>query len=309
MEGSCAKDFGRELGQIHEGIITLRGLGLTADGWQNMTIDKDLAQKVVELIEGKKEMWLEKIIARERACHRAFFGQEFDLTNFTANLKRYGGSKIRFWQKLGLEPGFFPVIALSQDAELKGWTIKPNSWFYQHIAAGKIFRDINGQLITVNAANLEGITVLIDTRLKPQYNNGKQMYEKDNLLGPVIEQLRKAGKIQKYEYGPQSSRFGVSANEWESQVKPVLAQKLCLNANQVRLECATEANVISKMYSYMPRKNDGDTNTWVWYEEFFEVRVNRLLGGYSGYGGLAHVHWDSSGGHWHSGSFRPLAVL
>lgn len=88
MEGSRAKDFGKELGMIHEGIITLRGEGLTQEGWEKMKDNKDLARKVVELIYGQKEVWLEKILAQERACHLAFFGKEFDLTDFAATLKK-----------------------------------------------------------------------------------------------------------------------------------------------------------------------------------------------------------------------------
>ena len=112
MERSCAKDFGKELGQIHEGIITLRGEGLTGDGWQKLTQDKVLARKIVELVEGEKQMWLEKILAQERACHQTFFGKKFDLNDFAEKLRKYGESKVRFWQKLSLEPHFMPKASM-----------------------------------------------------------------------------------------------------------------------------------------------------------------------------------------------------
>ncbi len=309
MEGSCAKDWGKELGQIHEGIITLRNLGLTPAGWEKVKDDKELARRVVELIEGQKEFWLEKILAQERACHLAFFGQEFDLTKFADTLRKYGESKIRFWTKLLLEPHFLPEVVMSQDASFKGWKVKPESRYYEKAAGGKIFRNINGQLVVDKEPfKLEGITVLIDTRLKPRYNDGKQMYENDNLLGPIIEKLRKNGSITKYEYGSQSSRFGTSAdNEWGERIKPAFAE--FLSVSRVLLEPAIVANIIPQLYPYMPRKDDGNTDTWVWYEEYFEGRDRRLGGGYSGLGGLAHVHWHYSGGHWRSRSLRPLAVL
>ena len=311
MERSCAKKEEREfgIGMVHEGIITLRSLGLTAEGWEKMKDDKELAKKVVELIEGEKEIWLERIVARERACHLAFFDQEFDLTAFAQTLKKYGESKIRFWQKLEMEPVFLPEVAMPQDTNFRGWKVKPESWFWQKIAEGRILRQVGNKLVPIKEVRLEGITALIDTRLKPKYDAGKQMYENDNLLGPIIEDLRRAKKIAKYEYGPKSSRFGVSADEWETCSKPVLAQKLGLDESQIRLEREIEANVIPQIYLYMSRKDDGKTDTWEWREEYFGDRGGRLVGGLSGGGGLAHVSDSSSGDHWHSRSFRPLAVL
>jgi len=307
MEGSCAKDFGKEIGMVHEGIITLRGQGLTAAGWEKMKDDKDLARKVVEIIEGKKDFWLEQILARERACHLAFFGKEFDLSYFAFKLKKHGESKIRFWQKLGLEPHFLPAISMSQSDNYPGWKVKPEAWFYQKIAEGRIKRDAGGELKTVKETKLEDISVLMDTRLKPKYNDGKQMYENDNLLGPIIQGLRKEKKIAKYEYGPQDSRFGVSANEIEAHIKRAFAEKTGLN--EVRLETVSEANAIPQIYTYMPRKDDGKTDTWILYEEYLDDRDYRLHGGNSDYGGLANVSSNDAGGHWHHRSFRLLAVL
>jgi len=253
--------------------------------------------------------WLEGIIVRELACHLVFFGQEFNLTDFANTLKRYGESKVKFWQNLMLEPHFLPKVAMPQNANFRGWKIKPEDWFWREIAKGKIFRQVNNKLVPVTKVRLEGITVLIDIRLKPKYDAGKQMYKNDNLLGPIIEDLRRAKKIAEYEYGLQSSRFGISADEWEIYIKPVLAQKLGLDESQLRLEREIEANVIPQIYLYMPRKDDGKTNTWEWREEYFEDRGRRLSGGHSQNGGLADVFYDPSDGRWRFISFRPLVVL
>ena len=311
METSYAteKEFGKELGMVHEGIITLRNLGLTAKGWQKMVEDKELAGKVVALIEGEKEMWLLKILANERACHLAFFGKEFDLAEFADTLKKHGESKLRFWAKLGLEPHFLPRMAMDRNLNFPGWKIKPEKWYYDQIAKGNVFRQTSGESKIDRQVELEGIAVLIDTRRKPNYDNGRQMYEDDGFLGSIIAELRKKGKIAGYDDGPSSSRFGVSADEWENRVKPVYAVKLGLAASQLRLERVIEANAIPQIYTHMPRKDDGKTNTWVWYEEYFEDRDVRLDGGDSGFGGLARVFCDYSVSRWSSGSFRPLAVL
>jgi len=311
METTCAaeKEFGKELGMVHEGIITLRNLGLTAKGWQKMAEDKDLAGRVVALIEGEKETWLLKILSAEHARHSAFFDKEFDFTDFEATLKKYGKKKIRFWAKLGLEPHFLPRMPMDKNLNFPGWRVKPKDWFYTQVASGNIFRNQNGSLVADRVVELEGITVLIDTRLKPAYDNGKQMWKDDSLLGGIIANLRKQGKIESYNDGPQSSRFGVSADEWENTIKPVYAAKLNLNTNQLRLERAIEANVIPQIYTHMPRKDDGKTNTGVWYEEYFGDRDGRLDGGDFAHGGLADVSHGRSGVQWRYESFRPLAVL
>jgi len=312
MEGSRTKDFGKELGMIHEGIITLRNLGLSAEGWQKMTCDKNLARKVIELVEGQKELWLEEILAREQACHLAFFGQEFDLTDFADTLKKYGELKIKFWQKFEMEPAFLPEVAMPQDANFRGWKIKPKSWLWQKVAEGKVFRDIHdvdGKVAVVKEVKLDGITVLIDTRLKPKYDAGKQMYKNDNLLGPIIEDLRRAGKITKYKYGSQSSRFSVSADEWEEHIKPALAEKLGLEISQLRLERAIEVDVIPQLYPYMPRKDDGNSNTWVWYGEYFEDRGHLFSSDDFFYNSLGLLYYDLLGFRQSYKSVRPLAVL
>ncbi len=221
--------------------------------------------------------WLQEIINVERQCHHNFFGQEFNLAEFEATLRRYGRKRIKSWQRLGLEPHFLPKVSLMTGDDYPGWRVKPESWFYQRQVEGKLCLDNNGVLDKVLTVELTGITVLIDARLKPDYRDGKQMWEDDTLFGLLIADLRKDRKIAKYEHGPQSSRFGVSANEWQEHIRPALASKLGLDVQQLRLEYAIEANVIPQLYPQMPRKNDGKTNTSVWYEEYFEGRGDRLM--------------------------------
>jgi len=299
------KDF--SMGLIQEMIITLGKKGFSPEMAKEAANAKSgKADEIVGLF--GIESWLQEILERERQYHLDFFDQEFDLLKFEKTLKRYGHQKIQEWQNLGLEPHFLPKVSMMSGDDYRGWKIKPEKWFYGKIFEGKIFRDIKGKLEKVTIVKLEGITILIDTRLKPAYQNDRQMYEDDNLLGSIIEELRENRKIVSYKYGPQSSRFGTSADhEWEKQIKPVLAKKLGLRTTQIRLERAIEANVIPQLYSL--RKDDGKTNTWVWYEEYFEGRGRRLSGGDSGHGGLADVYFDWAGDHWSRRALRPLAVL
>ncbi len=255
--------------------------------------------------------WLEAILTKEKKAHRDFFSQEFDLASFRKTLERYNPEAIRHWQKLGIEPHFLPSVAMSQEVNFPGWKVKLDDWYYQQVANGKILsRQPDGSLLPDKEAfKLKGITVLIDTRLKPQYKAGKQMFKNDNLLGPIIEGMRKAGKIAKYEYGPQSSRFAVSVNEWEKHIKPALAEFLGVEVSQVRLEWTIEQNVISQLYPSLPRRDDNKTTSWVWFEDYFGAASCRFHGGVIRSDGRALVRCYWADFFWSDLAFRPLVVL
>lgn len=254
------------------------------------------------------QTWLDPIIQKERQSHFNFFGKEFDLSDFQQTLIKYGEKKIEEWRALLLEPHFLPEIKMDRKAEFPGFKVRPGNHCYEVVHQGRVLRQIDGQLQSDKRADcLLGQSVLIDTRLKPAHQQGQQMWLEDNLLGPIIERLREEGKIPTYQYGHQTSRFGVSDLDFDQQIKNVLAEQLSVPV--FRLERAVEGVVIPQIYGDMPRKDDGDTNTWVWYEEFFGDRACRLDGGDSDYGGLAVVHRDYSGTRWANRSFRPLAVL
>ncbi len=252
--------------------------------------------------------WMKDMVIREGVLLQAFFGQEFDLMLFVETLRFYGRKRINIWRKLGMEPHFLPEVLMSVDVNYPGWKIKPESWFYKMSDQGKLFLlQSDGSLAVSNPAyQLGGITVLIDTRCKPAYNNGQQMYADDKLLGSIIEDLRKRQKIK--DYSARNSRFNISGNECEV-IKPVLAGKLGLKAEQVRLEKEIETNVIPQLYTDMPRTKDGTTNTSEWREEFFEGRDGRLRGGHSDNGGLANVGYNGADYRWDNLGFCFLAVL
>lgn len=204
---------------------------------------------------------------------------------------------------------------MSQQAEFPGCKVKPKGWFYDQFRAKQLYRlaSVGELAVDMAADKLLGQVVLFDTRGKPPFNGGNQMWQQDDeLLGGTIETLRAQGAIQRYEYGPQSSRFGISVEpggDWEAHVKSALATHLGLHTNQVRLERAIEFNALSQMYADLPRGQDGATSTWLWFEEFFVDAAQRLHGGHADSDGLAFVSWNGSANHWDSISLRPLAVL
>lgn len=258
----------------------------------------------------RERSWIDRLVKAENNAHRAFFGQTFDPAQFTATLERFGEDRVGQWAKLGLEPHFFPREAVfSADAKIRGWRVKPRSWFWEEVFTGGIKRrNAAGDLETVSEVRFDGVTLLVDVRCKPPYDGGRQMFVNDiDYLGALICVLRMRGKID--DYGSQSSRFGISPCEWDEQVRPALEARPEFEGVTFRLELVLEANVIPQLYSRMPRRRDGQTNTWVWYEEFMGDTSCRLIGGSSAHGGLADLHGGSPSDHCGSYAVRPVGVL
>lgn len=252
------------------------------------------------------------IVLQEQRAHQRFFGRMFDLVGFREILREYTLEKMKWLGELGLEFHFLPFVHMEYGASFPGWKKKPARWYYEQMRHGTVVRyQSDGDPYVDRAAEtLEGRTVLIDTRLKPPYKDGKQVFRKDNLLGPIIERLRRGGKIARYNPSPQSSRFNVLSQGWILHIRPALARMLEVDIGQVRLERAIEANVIPQLYPRMARGSDGETNSWMWYEERFQGTARQLghfAGGSSDYGGLAGIAWGGDG--WRRAAFRPLVVL
>lgn len=259
-----------------------------------------------------KDSWLETVLRQENRAHSRFFGREFNLAAFQTVLERYGLEAVQQWKELGLEPHFLPAVSF-QDTDFPGWEtkLKLSDWYCQKIAEGRILRRQSDGSFIPDSLRLEGIAVLVDVRLKPM--SGK-MFKKDNLLGPIIADLRREKKIAAYEYGPQSSRFGISGREWKEQVVPALAEFLevrGMSSFRVRLETPLEANVIPQMY-HLPRRSDGETDGWSRYEGYFldsSGRCKELGGGNVFLGGLAEVRYIWVSSHFCRLAVRPIIVL
>ena len=260
-----------------------------------------------------EEDWLDRLVARETAVH------ELRATNwkrelFVETAKGYGREQIEKWErKFLLRFSALPIVDLTQNTDLGWWRFKPNSWYYEQMAAGRIGRFIDSRFQPDHeACQLHGEIVLIDTRLKPPYQDKKQMWREDDFFcGRVIKELRLSRSIPLFNYGSQESRFNVDADQdWQNHLRIALAELLGLDPNCIRLERAIEGNTIPQFYPHLHRTQDGNTSTLVWYEEhYFDGVFSRLHGGDSGYGGLTYVDRCLSGERWANRSFRPLGVL
>ena len=185
-------------------------------------------------------------------------------------------------------------ITLDQNSNVEGWDKKPEDWYWRQIGNGKVSQD---------APKLPGSWILIDKTQKPDYKDGRQVYENDP-FGDLLKQLRKDKKIQTLKGIPDTSRSRISHDELTQVVLPEIAKLLGVESSAVRLPKAIEFNIIGNL----KHPEWGDTNTWEWFNDKFEDG-SRLVGGSSGLGGLAVVHSHWSDLHYDDFGFRPLVVL
>jgi len=278
------------------------GKGLTLDDLQRIIEHRHIVKPVIK---SSSNDWTIPILEAERKAHLAFFGQEFGLLMFAEKLKKIGPKKIAWWKRNFFEVHCPPPHVFKQGVNLPGMEIAIPDNYYRELANGNVFRDVNGELIKIDKAETEGVTVLIDTRLKPAYDSGVQMWKRDGIVGGVMKKLRKDGRITNYY--SRNSRFNSSADHEMNFILQAAAS--ALKVKSCRLETTTERIVIPQLYRHMPRKDDGKTNTSIWCDEFYRYRRDRFGGGNSDCGGLADVYADGAGYRWRSRSFRFLAVL
>lgn len=164
-----------------------------------------------------------------------------------------------------------------RDGDYPGWNVKPEPWFWENVANGRISED---------ATKLEEMLIAIDNTPKPNYDNGRQLYQSDP-FAPLLERLRKEKKInvpRDLRHIPNTSRFGISPNELTEHVLPAIAEMLGVDSNHVRLPKEIEFNITGNLF----HPEWGNTNTLEWFADKFGDG-SHLFGGDSGRGGLADV--------------------
>ena len=235
----------------------------------------------------------EQLVASEKQAWKQFFGKEIDVSTPPQELL----TTLARAQEQGItvfEAHFLPQIEFKKNNKYHGWRVKPEDWYWEQIKAGKVAKD---------AAKLDGVWVLVDGSLKPNYEDGRQLYTNDSLAS-ILGKLRKEGQIQSGDNTPEGSRFRISWDEINQIVNPQLAQLLGVSAEQVRLPKAIEFNIIGNIH----HPQWGQTNTWEWFDDKFEAD-DRLIGGSSVGGGLANVNDIWHGRRDDRIGFRPLVVF
>ena len=234
------------------------------------------------------ESWKNKLIKAEKAALQKYFKQTIDVPPLPQEITK---EKQEFWEKNQFALHYSPGIEIKETDDFPGQKKKLDSDVYKWIKEGKI---------SPGTSKLPKGWILIDTRPKPPYDNGNQMYEND-ILAPVLTKLRDEGHTQDWD-GHESSRFKISNDELrKSEVKTAIAKALKVKDSQISLPQTALYNYLGN--AFYPEW--GETNSWEWFEEEFKGG-RRLYGGYSVRGGLSLVDRYSSGDGGGRLGFRPL---
>lgn len=242
--------------------------------------------------EGKERGEFSELVSREQEKLWEFFGKEIEVPSLPDEITP---EKYELWKELGFDLHYLPDEDLVKDRDLPGWEKKPKDWFYDQISEGNISAD---------AVKLTNAWVLTDSRAKPQYDNGNQMYENDDKIGNVLKKLRQQGMIEKYKKA--DSRFNISWDELNRVgVKAALAKLLGVDPENLRLPRAIEWNYLGNAF----HKEWGETNVWEWFEDSYDKGRERLGGGGSFDGGLSYVFGNTPFFRRGNLGFRPLVVF
>lgn len=236
---------------------------------------------------------------------------------FTRALESVGEDFVKRIEEIGLAIIYLPGRTLSRKTtsdKLPGYVNPLNEFYWNSLEGGRLLLPRGDKFVTTKTAQpgrKKGQVLVIDTRCKPSYTDGSQMWFADTFLGGTIEGLRKAGTIPTMNWCSADSRFGVSAIEYETIVAAALNadERFARKIHWVGAELACQWSVIDQIYTEYPRANDGTTSGWIILRERFSGGSDCLIGGNSGSGGLSYVGYGNAGDHWNSGSGRPLGVL
>ena len=232
------------------------------------------------------------LVGRESEKLREFFGYDIEVPPVPDEITP---EKCEQWKELGFELHYLPEEDLTKDRDLPGWKKKPGELFFNQISDGKLSSD---------STKLAGSWVLIDSRAKPQYDDGKQIYENDDQIGDALGKLRQQGLIENYK--ETGSRFNISWDELnKTEMKEALAEILNTDPQNLRLPRAVEWNYLGNAFY----EHWGETSIWEWLEDEYDKGQERLYGGGSGNGGLSGVDWHSPDGRDGGLGFRPLVVF
>lgn len=185
-----------------------------------------------------------------------------------------------------LAPFYLPRRQLAEGVSFPGLKYPLDPWLYDQIRTGNVAAD---------ADRLPEGWMLLDLTERPGYDNGKQMYPDTPRFKEMLADLRERGQIAVPDYCRHvrtDSRFALSPDEIDGKravVAEAVASALGIKTEQV----ATPLYVVFNYIGNLAHPEFGQVNTAEWFKNNFR-RVDRLLGGGSGGGGLSDVgDWQS----------------
>jgi len=229
----------------------------------------------------------------ETEAIKKYFGKTAEAIEVPPIPAEITAEQFEFWKNNKFKLHYSPGIEIKKDNEFPGMKERLSDNIYEWMK-----KDDKGKSkINIDSAILPKGWILIDERPKPQYDNGNQMYE-DDILAPVLEDLRKKGLIAGYK---EKGSRNVSNDEFNKpEVKETFAKALKIKPEQLELPKAV-------LFNYIGNKSHpewGNTNTWEWFQDEY-TSGSRLNGGDSGNGGLSYADYASSGFRFDSLGFRP----
>lgn len=204
-----------------------------------------------------------------------------------------------------LAPHFLPAARFTEDKVYimmqgneveypypKGW-VKPGDF---------LFEKVKNSLMPRNSLRLDSGWIIIDTTKRPDFNNGAQMYPNDPFK-TLLQALQALGNIQ--GSSESGSRFWISADELDQHVMLAIAELLGTEVSDTSLPTVTEFNVIGNLF----HKDFGQATTYEWLFNKVGGDDNRLCGGNSENGGLAHLTDRRSNFRGPLIGFRPMVIF
>ncbi|MDO8516426.1 MAG: hypothetical protein Q7S28_04190 [bacterium] len=224
---------------------------------------------------------LEWVREKETAKLKEFFGHDIPVPQPPPEITP---ELYKQWEQLGLELHYLPAEELTEERNLPGWTKKLGARYSSSPDIGiEFFDEVKRGVLPPDTLKLPGAWALVDGREKPQYVDGKQVYEKD-FLAPILKDLRAQRLIA--DHTVKESRFNIAWSELnQKEVRDAFARVLGVPGSSVRLPRAIEWNYLGNAF----HPEWGATDTWEWLEDVYQQGGRRLGGGGFGYGGLSSI--------------------
>ena len=263
-----------------------------------------------EEFEEKKE---NLYVRSERERLLKYFGESFDVPPLPEAITK---EHVEFWEKNGFKLQYWPRVKMDERKypgrpHVPGKRNNPKGVgieFYDELGKIKSLPEnaSNPNLQGLEPDELPGAWTLVDSRKKPDYDDGKQSYATerldDSLVQGVLERLledkvlnKEASKCLRNKIGP--SVFS-NPKFWEA-----FSEALKLDGIEgatVRLPRAVEANATGQGPDWH------GTSTYEWDEEIYRSG-ERLISGLSNDGGASYVNWDDLPNGFVG--FRPLVIF
>ena len=226
---------------------------------------------------------------------------------FVAILNKCGAELVATLEAYGFMFVITPDITWTVNTWPAKW-VKLNNWFWQILGSGRLLKEDD---TVIQHCKLQRQVLLIYTRKKPVYADGRQCWDKDVFMEALIGWLQDQKKLPIDSTCGRGSRFRLSRNDYTKVVAPALLealQQLGCPAQAVRLEYCPEHSAFCQLFD-APRKDSGKTTTWLWFQERLDSSGHSLHSGVSGSGGLAFVSFNNSDYRWNNVSASLVAVM